>query len=74
MRDREREVRLAENGFWYRGEFRRLDERTILLDGGMTDGEAASGPHLYRDIREALAAPELSGSRTHNSPAVPDFR
>ena len=63
MRDREREVRLAENGFWYRGEFRRLDERTILLDGGMTDGEAASGPHLYRDIREALAAPELSGSR-----------
>lgn len=63
MRDREREIELAENGFWYRGKFRQLNERTILLDGSLTDEETAARPHLYRDVRAAFAAPELSGSR-----------
>lgn len=62
MRDRERGIELAENGFRYGGEFRQLNERTILLDGRLTDGETVAGSHLYRDIREAFTAPELSGS------------
>ena len=62
MRNVEREIGLAENGFWYGGKFRQLDEKTILLDSALTEGEAAAGSHRYRDIREALIAPELSGS------------
>lgn len=62
MRDGERGIELAENGFRYGGGFRQLNERTILLDGSLTDGETAVGQHLYRDVRKAFTAPELSGS------------
>ena len=48
------------NGFWYDGEFRELNERTILLDGSLTDEETAAGQHMYRDILEAFNGPELS--------------
>ncbi|MCM1541192.1 MAG: hypothetical protein NC121_08020 [Blautia sp.] len=56
-------VNLTDNGFLYKGEFRKLDERTILLDSRLTDGETAAGSHRYRDIREAFSAPELSMGR-----------
>lgn len=62
-------IKLEENGFWYQGEFRRLDERAILLDSSLTDEEITARPHLYRDVMEAFAAPELSGS-SPESPAT----
>lgn len=60
-RNMEQKIELAENGFWYQGAFRQLDERTILLDGSLTDEETTAGRHMYRDVREAFNAPELSG-------------
>lgn len=60
VRDVEQRVELTENGFWYGGEFRELNERTILLDGSLTNGEAAIRPHVYRDILEAFRGQELS--------------
>ncbi|MCM1343692.1 MAG: hypothetical protein NC305_06640 [Lachnospiraceae bacterium] len=56
-------VDLTENGFLYKGELRELNERTILLDSRLTDGETVAGSHRYRDIREAFSAPELSMGR-----------
>lgn len=49
----------AGNGFWYDGTFRELNERTVLLDGSLTEEEAAAGQHVYRDILEVFQGPEL---------------
>ena len=59
MRDVEQRIELTENGFWYDGEFRELNERAILLDGGLADGVIR--PHVYHDILEAFHGQELSG-------------
>ncbi|MDE7044750.1 MAG: hypothetical protein K2O97_07000, partial [Acetatifactor sp.] len=56
---RDNRLSLTENGFWYGGEFRELNERTVLLDGSLTE-EAATGRHVYRDILEAFSGPELT--------------
>lgn len=60
MGELERKIRLAEQGFWYDGEFRELNERSILLDGCLTDEDVVGRQHVYRDIREAFNGPELS--------------
>ena len=54
-----REIEWAERGFVYKGEYRELDERTILLDAGLTEEEISSRPHIYRDILEAFSGPEV---------------
>ena len=54
----------TENGFWYDGEFRELNERTVLLDRSLTEEEAAAGQHMYRDILEAFSGPELSAGKS----------
>ena len=48
-----------EQGFIYKGEYRELDEHTLLLDGSLSREEAAWHPHAYCDIREAFAGREL---------------
>ena len=45
-----------EQGFIYKGEYRELNEHTLLLDGSLSREEAAWHPHAYCDIREAFAA------------------
>ena len=44
-----------EQGFIYKGEYRELNEHTLLLDGSLSREEAAWHPHAYCDIREAFA-------------------
>ncbi len=49
-----------EQGFVYNGEYRELNDHTLLLDGSLSREEAAAHPHVYCDIREAFAGCELS--------------
>lgn len=60
MGESERKVHLTEQGFLYGDEFRKLNERSILLDGCLTEAVAAGRQHVYRDIWEAFRGPELS--------------
>lgn len=55
-----------EQGFIYKGEYRELDEHTLLLDGSLSREEAAWHPHAYCDIREAFAGRELSEGSPKN--------
>jgi len=50
-----------DNGFLYNGIYRKLNDRAILLDGGLSEEEAACHPHVYRDIHEAFHSPETAG-------------
>jgi hypothetical protein len=55
-----------EQGFIYKGEYRELNEHTLLLDGSLSREEAAWHPHAYCDIREAFAGRELSEGSPKN--------
>lgn len=55
----ERRINRTEKGFIYKDECIVLHKGAILLDGSLTDEEAA-GPHIYNDIHKAFNGPEVS--------------
>lgn len=53
--DKEHPIELLRGAFRYHGEEIALHERSILIDGSLSEAEAASQPHIYRTFQEAAA-------------------
>ncbi len=54
--DKNHPIELLDGAFRYHGEVIPLDERTILLDGSLSDTEAAALPHVYNTFQAAAEA------------------
>lgn len=60
------EIIWKERGFVYNGEYRELNDHTILLDGRLSREEAAAHPHVYCNVHEAFDSRELTEGSPEN--------
>lgn len=72
--DKQHPIELLDGAFRYNGEVITLNDHTILIDGSLTEAEAAALPHVYRTFQAAaehfIAGTEEQPMRVYLAPWV----